>query len=293
MDDKKEENVSENEGKTTTFPRDIWIKCDKCGNLLYKKELEDNFYICNKCGFHFRVDADFRIKMLIDDGTFCEYFSDLVSKDPLKFIGIKPYSDKLQSLYKKTNKNSAIITGIGELCSKKIAIGVLDFGFFAGTMDTVVGEKIYRLGELAIEKNIPLILVSSSGGARMQESILSLMQMAKTSLIISILKEKSIPYISVLTDPTTGGVTASFAMLGDINIAEPDALIGFAGPRVIEQTIRQKLPDGFQKSEYLLNHGMVDMIVNRKNLKNKLSDILDILKNVPKKSLHNFIKNKN
>ncbi len=285
--DEKLENIDDNIENKATFPKDMWVKCEKCKNLLYKKELEENLYVCKKCGFHFRVNADFRINMLIDNGTFREYFSDLVSKDPLNFVDIKPYKEKLESLYKKTNKNSAVITGIGKLCEKNVAIGVLDFSFFAGTMDSVVGEKIYRLGELAIKKNIPLILVSSSGGARMQESILSLMQMAKTSLIISLLKERSIPYISVLADPTTGGVTASFAILGDINIAEPDALIGFAGPRVIEKKKKKKLPDGFQRSEYLLNHGMIDVIVKRKDLKNKISDILDILSlnlNIAKKA---------
>jgi acetyl-CoA carboxylase carboxyl transferase subunit beta len=284
MEETKKENKDidlENANKKTV-PAGLWTKCNKCGELLYKKELDSKFKVCDKCGYHFRMEVWERINLLIDKDTFKEHFANLTSDDPLDFKDLKSYKEKLQEAYEKTKKISAIVAGIGKLDDKKIALACMDFAFFGGSMDSVVGEKITRLTDIAIKQRLPLIIVSTSGGARMQESMFSLMQMAKTSAAIAKMGQAGLPYISILTDPTTGGVSASFAMLGDINIAEPEALIAFAGPRVIEQTIRQKLPDGFQKSEYLLKHGMVDMIVDRRNLKSKISEILDVL-NLSKK----------
>jgi acetyl-CoA carboxylase carboxyl transferase subunit beta len=260
--------------KRVKIPEGVWLKCENCKEIVYKKEVEKSLKVCPKCNYHFRISAEERISLLIDDGSFEEMDKDLYSKDPLNFKDLVRYKERLKEYEKKTGKKDAITTGIGSINGYPVVLAVLDFAFMGGSMGSVVGEKILRAIERAIEKGIPLIVISSSGGARMQEGILSLMQMAKTSAAIARLEEKRIPYISILTDPTFGGVTASFAMLGDIIIAEPRSLIGFAGPRVIEQTIKQSLPEGFQRAEFLLEHGMIDMIVERKNLKDTLAKIL-------------------
>ncbi len=264
------------ESKKVQMPEGLWTKCKNCDEIIYSKEIERNLNVCPKCDYHFRISARERIKLVIDDGTFQETDAELTSTDFLKFKDSKKYSDRIKAALKKSGGGDAIITGTGQINGMPVAIAVFDFGFMGGSMGSVVGEKITRSIELGLEQNMPVLVFSSSGGARMQESILSLMQMAKSSAALAKLKKAGIPFISVLTDPTTGGVTASFAMLGDLNIAEPRALIGFAGPRVIEQTIRQQLPEGFQRSEYLLEHGMVDMIVKRQELKQRLSQVLRI-----------------
>jgi acetyl-CoA carboxylase carboxyl transferase subunit beta len=255
----------------------LWVKCEDCGELIYKREWEENLYVCPKCNYHARLSAKQRIALLIDEGTFVEYDSEITSTDFLKFEDSKKYSERLEIAKAKTGLNDAVISGEGEIGGKRVVICVLDFGFMGGSMGSVVGEKITRAIEHSIEKRIPLVIVSCSGGARMQEGVASLMQMAKTSAAIAKHNEKGLLYISVLTNPTTGGVIASFASLGDFIIAESRALIGFAGPRVIEQTIQQKLPDGFQRAEFLLQHGLVDEVVDRRNLKEKLTQILSLL----------------
>jgi len=260
--------------KKVKIPEGVWLKCDNCREIVYKKEVERLLKVCPKCNYHFRISAEERIALLIDDGTFEEMDKDLSSKDPLNFKDLIKYKDRLREYEKKTGKKDAVTVGEGKINGHPVILAVLDFAFMGGSMGSVVGEKILRAIEKAIEKGIPIIIISSSGGARMQEGIISLMQMAKTAAAIARLEEKRIPYISILTDPTFGGVTASFAMLGDIIIAEPRSLIGFAGPRVIEQTIKQSLPEGFQRAEFLLEHGMIDMIVERKNLKDTLTKII-------------------
>ena len=250
-----------------------WVKCDSCKEILYKEDVKNNFSVCPNCGKHFRLSARRRIAQVIDEGTFCEINENMQTLDPLNFSG---YIDKIKLLQEKTNIQEAIKTGTGKIDGMEVAIGVMDGNFMMGSMGSVVGEKISCLVDKAIEKKLPLILFCVSGGARMQEGIVSLMQMAKTSNSLAKLDDAGLLYISVLTDPTTGGVTASFAMLGDIILAEPDALIGFAGPRVIEQTMKQSLPEGFQKSEFLLEHGFVDKIVERKDMKNTLAQILKL-----------------
>ncbi|MBI5198947.1 MAG: acetyl-CoA carboxylase carboxyltransferase subunit beta [Nitrospirae bacterium] len=260
--------------KRVKIPEGAWVKCDNCKEIVYKREVEKSLKVCPKCNYHFRISAKERIDLLIDEGTFLEMDKDISSKDPLNFKDIVKYRDRLRESERKTGKKDAITTGEGRINGYPVVLAVLDFSFMGGSMGSVVGEKIFRSVEKAIENNIPLIIVSSSGGARMQEGILSLMQMAKSAAAIARLEEKKIPYISILTDPTFGGVTASFGMLGDIIIAEPRSLIGFAGPRVIEQTIKQTLPEGFQRAEFLLDHGMIDLIVERKNLKDILTKIL-------------------
>ena len=259
------------------IPEGLWIKCLNCNELIYKKELLRNLNVCPKCNYHFRIPAYERINMLLDEGTFKEINSNLKSADPLNFVDSKKYSDRIKGAIAKVGINEAVVTGIGKIDRIDVAIGVFEFAFLGGSMGSVVGEKVARLIEKATEMKFPLIIASSSGGARMHEGILSLMQMAKTSAALAVMREKRVPYISILTDPTTGGVAASFAMLGDVHIAEPKALIGFAGPRVIEQTIRQKLPEGFQRAEYLLDHWMVDMVVERKFLKETISKIISML----------------
>lgn len=248
-----------------------WVKCDSCKEILYKEDVKNNFSVCPNCGKHFRLSARRRIAQVIDEGTFYELNENMQTLDPLNFKG---YMDKIKVLQEKTKIQEAIKTGIGKIEGIDVAIGVMDSNFMMGSMGSVVGEKIACLIEEAISKKLPLILFCVSGGARMQEGIVSLMQMAKTSNSLAKLDEEGLLYISVLTDPTTGGVTASFAMLGDIILAEPDALIGFAGPRVIEQTMKQTLPEGFQKSEFLLEHGFIDKIVERKDMKKTLAQIL-------------------
>ena len=250
-----------------------WIKCDNCKEILYKEDVRANYSVCPNCGKHFRLSSRRRIAQIIDEGTFEELNADLHTTDPIKFEG---YLQKIKSLEEKTKIKEAVRTGIGKINGISVAIGVMDANFMMGSMGEVVGEKITRLIETAIEKHLPVILFCASGGARMQEGMVSLMQMAKTSAALSKLNKAGLLYISVFTDPTTGGVTASFASLGDIILAEPGALIGFAGPRVIEQTINQKLPEGFQRAEFLLEHGFVDRIVERKDMKNELYKILKI-----------------
>lgn len=250
-----------------------WIKCDNCKEILYKEDVRANYSVCPNCGKHFRLSSRRRIVQIIDEGTFEELNANLHTTDQIKFEG---YLQKIKSLEEKTKIKEAVKTGIGKINGISVAIGVMDANFMMGSMGEVVGEKITRLIETAIEKHLPVILFCASGGARMQEGMVSLMQMAKTSAVLSKLNKAGLLYISVFTDPTTGGVTASFASLGDIILAEPGALIGFAGPRVIEQTINQKLPEGFQRAEFLLEHGFVDRIVERKDMKNELCKILKL-----------------
>ena len=250
-----------------------WIKCDNCKEILYKEDVRANYSVCPNCGKHFRLSSRRRISQIIDEGTFEELNKDLHTTDPIKFEG---YLQKVKSLEEKTKIKEAVRTGIGKINGINVAIGVMDANFMMGSMGEVVGEKITRLIETAIGKHLPVILFCASGGARMQEGMVSLMQMAKTSAALSKLNKAGLLYISVFTDPTTGGVTASFASLGDVILAEPGALIGFAGPRVIEQTINQKLPEGFQRAEFLLEHGFVDRIVERKDMKNELFNILKL-----------------
>lgn len=254
-----------------------WVKCSECAEMVHSKEMQDNLNCCAKCGYHYRFSAEQRIDLLADEGTFIEFFTQIHPIDPLKFVDSETYKDRLLRAQEKTKRTEGIYVGSCLVNGKKIALGVMDFNFMAGSMGSVVGEKITRLIEYAIDHELPVVIVSSSGGARMQESCLSLMQMAKTSAALGKLREKGLPYISILTNPTLGGVTASFAALGDIIMAEPDALVGFAGPRVVEQTIRQKLPPTAQKSEFLLDKGMIDCIVARSDMKKKLTLFLDFL----------------
>jgi acetyl-CoA carboxylase carboxyl transferase subunit beta len=256
--------------RTSRVPEGLWVKCTSCSEILQSKVLKDNLQVCPECSYHFRMIALDRIAMLTDDGSFDEYAEDLVSTDPLEFDDTKPYKDRLRSAAGSTGLRDAFVVGKAKLLGLPYHLGVFEFKFMGGSMGVVVGEKITRLFESALIDRLPAVVVSASGGARMQEGILSLMQMAKTTALVSHLRHEGIPYISVLTDPTTGGVAASFAMLGDLILAEPNALIGFAGPRVIEQTIRQSLPAGFQRSEFLLKHGFLDRIVARKDLASEL-----------------------
>ena len=258
---------------------DLWAECLGCNGEIYIAELEKNLRVCPQCNYHFRTSAKQRINQLIEEGTFIEHDSNLLTTDPLKFKDSKKYKDRLRTSYKKGNTSEAVISGSGHIKNHPVEICIFEFSFMGGSMGVVAGEKITRSIERAINNKTSLIIISCSGGARMQEGILSLMQMAKTSAALSKLAKERLPYISILTDPTTGGVSASFAMLGDIILAEPGALIGFAGPRVIEQTIQQKLPDGFQRAEFLLNHGLIDQVVHRKDLKKTLSQILGLCNN--------------
>jgi acetyl-CoA carboxylase carboxyl transferase subunit beta len=257
-------------------PEGLWIKCQGCKEILYRKELLRNLSVCPKCSLHFRVSALERLRLLFD-GPFEEFDAGLVSADPLRFRDTKPYPARLKEGKAKTNCWDALVSGTGEIEGVKTVVGAMEYGFIAGSMGVVVGEKLARAIERAERERLPLVIVSCSGGARMMEGTLSLMQMAKISAALARLDDAGLPFLSVLTDPTTGGVTASYAMLGDLNIAEPGALIGFAGPRVIEQTIRQKLPDGFQRSEFLLEHGMLDMVVDRRELKKTLARCIRLL----------------
>jgi acetyl-CoA carboxylase carboxyl transferase subunit beta len=259
------------------IPDGLWTKCEKCGEIIYKKELQRNYWVCSKCQYHFRIGSPQYVQILMDDGKLSEIAADLTSADPLKFRDSKRYADRVKDAVEKTKMKAAVRVGTGKIENRPLVAAFLDFSFLGGSMGSAVGEKIARAIRRAMEKRLPLVIVASSGGARMQEGILSLMQMAKTSSLLGQLSEARLPYISVLTHPTTGGVTASFAMLGDVNIAEPGALIGFAGPRVIEQTIGQELPEGFQRTEFLLEHGFVDMIVPRSELKAKVASLLELL----------------
>lgn len=254
-----------------------WVKCTHCHELIHANELQENKHCCPKCGYHYRLTGLQRIQLLTDKDSFIEMFTQFKSSDPLAFVDSEPYAGRLKKAEKSTGRDEAAIVGSCEINGVSIALCVLDFSFMAGSMGSVVGERLTSMIEYAIEHSLPVVIVSASGGARMQESVLSLMQMAKTSAALAKLSEKGLPYISILTNPTTGGVTASFASLGDIIIAEPDALIGFAGPRVVEQTIGQKLPPKAQKSEFLIEKGMIDCIVKRHDLKDKLSALLTFL----------------
>jgi acetyl-CoA carboxylase carboxyl transferase subunit beta len=254
----------------------LWVKCESCRGIVFRKDLEENLHVCPKCQFHFKMGAKKRLEMLLDS-RWIEHDAGMTSTDPLQFVDTKPYAARLKDARKKLGMNDAIITAEGKLNGRPVVCCAMEFAFIGGSMGAVVGEKATRAIELAIETRQPLIIVSCSGGARMMEGTISLMQLAKVSAALARLDEAHLPYISILTDPTTGGVTASFAMLGDLNIAEPGALIGFAGPRVIEQTIRQKLPEGFQRSEFLLEHGFLDAVVHRKELKCYLSTALELL----------------
>ena len=261
--------------ETNNIPKGTWLTCEGCNTQLLRKQVINNLSMCPKCTHHFRMNAKNRITLLIDPDTFQEQFQEIGTTDPLGFCDSKGnYPQKIQKHISQQGINEGIITGTGKISTYPVVIGVMDFYFFGGSMGSAIGEKIYLAMQLAIKYNAPLILVSSSGGARMQEGILSLMQMAKTCVGLEKMQQKKVPFISILTDPTMGGVTASFASLGDVIIAEPGALIGFAGPRVIEQTIRQKLPEGFQKAEFLLQHGFIDMIVPRHQIKEVLSRLI-------------------
>lgn len=268
-------------GKKTSRPEEIWTECKKCKESIYIAELERNLKVCLNCDYHFRMDARERIHLLTDPGTFVEHDRELAPADPLKFKDAKKYKDRVRDAQKQNSCNDAVVTGTAMLDGHKIELSVFEFNFMGGSMGAVVGEKITRCIERAADNHNPLIIVSCSGGARMQEGIFSLMQMAKTSAALRHLSDCKVPYISILTDPTMGGVSASFSMLGDIILAEPGALIGFAGPRVIEQTIQQKLPEGFQTAEFLVEHGLIDNSVHRKEMKSTLSRLIGFLANTP------------
>ena len=260
--------------KPSRVPEGLWVKCPGCSQIIYNKDLDKNQQVCPKCAHHFRIGAADRLRTLFDDGEWTEHFRTLTSNDPLKFTDTKPYRHRLKDTVSKTGMSDAVIVATGSLDGLDVVIAAMEYAFIGGSMGVVVGEKITRAIEMALERRTAVIIISCSGGARMMEGALSLMQMAKVSAALARLDRARLPFISVLTDPTTGGVTASFAMLGDLNIAEPKALIGFAGPRVIEQTIRQKLPEGFQRSEFLLEHGMLDLIVDRREIKATLARAL-------------------
>jgi acetyl-CoA carboxylase carboxyl transferase subunit beta len=255
----------------------LWVKCEGCRQIIWKKELEDNLNVCTKCDYHFRIDAGERLLLLLDEGTIETSDEELASNDPLNFTDTRPYKSRLQKSQTEIGLKDAIINASGTLQGRPVIVSAMEYSFIGGSMGAVVGEAITRAIERACREKKAIIVVSASGGARMMEGVVSLMQMAKISAALARLDAASVPYISVLTDPTTGGVTASYAMLGDLNIAEPGALIGFAGPRVIEQTIRQKLPEGFQRSEFLLQHGMLDAVVHRKEMKSYIARALDFM----------------
>jgi len=270
------------EKRTRSVPQGIWIKCPKCDAQLYRTELERNLYVCPKCDHHMRIGARQRLEYFLDPDSQEEMFEGLEPQDPLKFRDTKKYRDRLILAQKKTGERDALVVVKGTLLDRPVVVCAFEFAFMGGSMGSVVGERFARAANFCVENNIPLVAFSASGGARMQEALFSLFQMAKTSAALAILGEKRIPFISVLTDPTTGGVSASLAMLGDVNIAEPKALIGFAGPRVIEQTVRQKLPEGFQRSEFLLDHGAIDMIVDRRQLREQIADLLAKFAHLPR-----------
>ena len=273
---RREDNKIEDTGAKTVRTEGLWIKCDACEAVIFRADLEANLMVCPKCGHHFRIGARARIDMLLEPGYELVDL-DLKSTDPLDFTDLRPYRSRLSKAQAETGLNDAIVNALGLLGTRRVVLSVMEYSFIGGSMGAVVGETIARAVDRAHDTRQPLIIVAASGGARMMEGIVSLMQLAKISAALARLDDARVPFVSVLTDPTTGGVTASFAMLGDLNIAEPDALIGFAGPRVIEQTIRQKLPEGFQRSEFLLQHGFLDAVVDRKDLKSYLSRALDFM----------------
>ena len=273
---KRESNELDTSGEKKIRTEGLWVKCEGCRQIVWKKDLEDNLNVCPKCERHFRVDARTRLAQLLD-GDYSTFDMDIASTDPLKFTDLKAYSGRLKKAQKDTELKDAIINAKGKLNGRDVYVSAMEYSFIGGSMGTVVGEAITRHIERATQDHIPLIIVSASGGARMMEGVVSLMQLARISAALAAMDDAGVPYISVLTDPTTGGTTASFAMLGDLNVAEPGALIGFAGPRVIEQTIRQKLPEGFQRSEFLLEHGMLDAVVHRKQLKGYIARALEFM----------------
>ena len=264
---KRQSGELDTSGEKKVRTEGLWVKCDGCRQVIWKKDLDQNFNVCPKCQRHFRIDARRRLELLFDDGQYTTFDTELTSTDPLKFVDLKPYSTRLRVARSETGLGDAIVNAEGKLDGRALIISAMEYSFIGGSMGAVVGEAITRAIERSLAARQPLVIISASGGARMMEGAVSLMQMAKISAALARLDDAAIPYISVLTDPTTGGVTASFAMLGDLNIAEPGALIGFAGPRVIEQTIRQKLPEGFQRSEFLLEKGFLDAVVHRKEMK--------------------------
>ena len=274
---KRQSGELEPSGEKKVRTEGLWVKCDGCRQIIWKKDLEENLNVCPKCEKHFRIDARTRLAQLLDDNQYETFDGNLASTDPLKFVDLKPYSKRLRRAQEDTGLKDAVISARGKVDGRSVVISVMEYGFIGGSMGTVVGEMITRSVERAMETKTPLIIVSASGGARMMEGVVSLMQLAKIAAALARLDKAKVPYISLLTDPTTGGVTASFAMLGDLNIAEPGALIGFAGPRVIEQTIRQKLPPEFQRSEFLLEHGMLDAVVPRRQLKPYIVRALDFM----------------
>jgi len=272
---RSKKNIEQTEQRD--MPDGLFVKCPSCNDMIYRKQFEEQFYTCNKCDHHFRITVKEYIDILFDEGSFTETDINVTSTDPLKFVDTKPYVDRLRDAKKRSELHDALTIGYGNIHGRRISFACMNFGFVGGSMGSVVGEKFYRAAKRAIKERMPFIVISTSGGARMQEAALSLMQMAKTSAVLSELAEHKLPFISVITDPTTGGVSASYAMLGDLIIAEPKALIGFAGPRVVEQTIRKKLPEGFQRSEFLLEHGFLDMIVHRKEMRETLHSVLSML----------------
>jgi acetyl-CoA carboxylase carboxyl transferase subunit beta len=274
---KRESGELNSTGEKTVRTEGLWVKCENCRQIIWKKDLEENLNVCPKCEKHFRIDARTRLALLLDENEYETFDGNLSSTDPLKFVDLKPYSSRLRQAQHDTGLRDAVINAQGKLLGRPVTASVMEYAFIGGSMGAVVGEMITRAVERAVDSKTPLIIVSASGGARMMEGVVSLMQLAKISAALARLDKAKVPYVSVLTDPTTGGVTASFAMLGDLNIAEPGALIGFAGPRVIEQTIRQKLPPGFQRSEFLLEHGMLDAVVPRKELKPYIGRALDFM----------------
>jgi acetyl-CoA carboxylase carboxyl transferase subunit beta len=274
---KRESAELDTSGEKKVRTEGLWVKCENCRQIIWKKDLEDNMNVCPKCDKHFRIDARARLALLMDENQYEVLDANISSTDPLKFVDLKPYSSRLKQAQKDTGLKDAVINANGKLMGRPVVASVMEYAFIGGSMGSVVGEMITRAIERAADTRTPLIIVSASGGARMMEGVISLMQLAKISSALAKLDKAKVPYVSLLTDPTTGGVTASFAMLGDLNIAEPGALIGFAGPRVIEQTIRQKLPAGFQRSEFLLQHGMLDAVVPRKQLKPYIARALDFM----------------
>jgi acetyl-CoA carboxylase carboxyl transferase subunit beta len=277
--DKPKIEGSDDDEEQTVKTEGIFVKCPECENPLYKRELTESLEVCTHCGYHFRSTARERLEQLFDDGNYEEVDAEVTSADPLEFVDSKPYKDRIKQAKEASGLPEALISGVGKVGGHKVYAGAMDMSFIGGSMGSAVGEKITRQIERALENKGAVIIYSASGGARMQEGTLSLMQMGKISAALSRLHEAGLPFISVLTDPTTGGVTASFAMLGDVILAEPKALIGFAGPRVIEQTIRQKLPKGFQRSEFLLEHGMIDMVVDRREMRTTIIRMLDFMMN--------------
>ncbi|MEW6360787.1 MAG: acetyl-CoA carboxylase, carboxyltransferase subunit beta [Acidobacteriota bacterium] len=267
------------EAERTVKTEGIFVKCPECENPLYKRELSESLQVCTHCGYHFRISAEERLKLLFDNSEFEKLDENIISADPLEFFDTRPYSERIEQAREVSGLPEAVISGRGKVGGHLVFAGAMDMAFIGGSMGSAVGEKLTRLIERAIDENGAVVIFSASGGARMQEGALSLMQMGKISSALAILNERKLPFISVLTDPTTGGVTASFAMLGDVILAEPKALIGFAGPRVIEQTIRQKLPKGFQRSEFLLEHGMIDLVVDRRKIKETIVRLLDFMMN--------------